>query len=102
MSFKFDKIDKVIKCTRCRNVHSESDRFWIKGKDGWDHSCCPKCEGRITTELLLSEYEAEVEKQKRHYPALKNEQIRADWVGAAFALGTSPIDFLNNVISDCF
>lgn len=50
----------------------------------------------------MLEYEMEVSKQQKHYPALKGEEIRPDWIHAAFEAGTSPIDFLNGVISDCF
>ena len=44
----------------------------------------------------------EVSKQQKYYPALKGEEIRPDWIHEAFKAGTSPIEFLNGVISDCF
>ena len=93
---------KVVKCTRCKHMHSSSDRINIKGKDGWFHRSCPKCHGRITTELSAFEYEIEVSKQQKHYPALRDEEIRPDWTYEAFKAGTPPIEFLNGVISDCF
>ena len=93
---------KVVKCTRCKHTHSSADRVDIDGRDGWFHSSCPKCSGRITIELTMLEYEIEVSKQQKRYPALKGEEIRPDWIHEAFKAGTSPIEFLNGVISDCF
>jgi len=93
---------KIVKCTRCRHIHSTVYRLDVKGKDGWLHSSCPKCSGRITTEQTIQEYETEVSKQQKHYPALKGEQIRLDWIIEAFNAGVPPIEFLNNVITDCF
>lgn len=55
---------QIVKCTRCKHIHSTADRVDIKGKDGWFHSSCPKCEGRITTEQTIVEYEIEVSKQQ--------------------------------------
>lgn len=93
---------KIVKCTRCKHIHSSADRIDIKGKDGWFHSSCPKCSGRITTEQTVLEYEIEVSKQQKYYPALRGEEIRPDWIHEAFKAGVSPIEFLNGVISDCF
>lgn len=90
-----------VKCTRCRNIHNAKSRIEIKGNDGWWHSSCPRCKGRTVTELTEMEYEVEVGKEQKHYPALKGEEIRPDWIHEAFKAGTPPIEFLNGVISDC-
>lgn len=94
--------NKVVKYTKCRNVHSSASRIDINGKDVWYHNSCAKCFGRIATELSAFEYEQEVSKQQRKYPSLRNKELRPDWIHEAFKAGTPPIEFLNGVISDCF
>jgi hypothetical protein len=42
----------------------------------------------------------EVSKQQRKYPAIRNEEIRPDWIYEAFIAGKPPIEFLNDIISD--
>lgn len=51
----------------------------------------------LYTELSLAEYEMEVSKQQKHYKALKNEEIRPDWIDEAYHEGVSPIEFLNGL-----
>lgn len=57
--------NKIVKCTRCRHIHPTELRVDVKGKDGWFHSSCPKCEGRITVEPTPKEYIAYLEKQQK-------------------------------------
>lgn len=89
---------KIVKCTRCRSIHSDNNRVWLKGKDGFDHSCCAKCFCRVTVDVSFSEYSKEVKKQQQHYPALKKEEIFEELVEYAFASGFTPISFLNNIV----
>lgn len=40
--------DNLVKCTRCKHIHKESERVWKKKKDGWSDLVCPKCSGKST------------------------------------------------------
>lgn len=52
---------KKVKCTRCKNVHFESQRIWVKNvkqskKYGAEISdlTCPKCSCKITVDVITT------------------------------------------------
>ena len=93
--------NEIVKCVRCRNLHSTGDRILMTDKTlgpSWSVSCCPKCNAHATYQVSPIEYEIEVSKQQKKYPALKNEELRPDWILDAYNAGVPPIQFLNGLL----
>lgn len=76
------------KCTRCRHIHNLKNRVEIKGKDGFWHSSCPRCKGRITTEVTWFDFHFEVIKLKPLWI------IDTDLIEEAFKLKITPKEFI--------
>ncbi len=39
---------RIVKCTRCRNQHEFTERFWEKNKNGYSKdSICPRCGSKV-------------------------------------------------------
>lgn len=36
---------RLAKCCRCKNIHAESDRVFVRSRGGWKSSRCPRCNG---------------------------------------------------------
>lgn len=52
-----------VKCTRCRNTHFYVLRtFSAPDKEGFIHSECPRCGGRVYTEVVENPHSAEEDK----------------------------------------
>lgn len=81
----------LVKCTRCRHVHNAKNRVELKGSDGWWHSSCPKCKGRITTEFTLHDFHFAVIKLK---PLIN---VHTNLIEEAFKLKITPKEFIADI-----
>ena len=77
----------------------------VEGNFVWFNGSCIatakeffECCTVVDKQLSALEYEMEVSKQQKHYPALKGEEIRPDWILEAYKAGISPVQFLNGLL----
>lgn len=97
-------MSKIVKCNNCKHIHTQSDRGKVtsiengSSRTGRETKTCPKCKMYYYSELSPLEYEMEVSKQQAHYPALKDQEIRPDWILQAYNDGVSPVQFLNGLL----
>jgi hypothetical protein len=89
--------NEIVRCTRCKHIHSTKDREFIKGKGGWFHSSCPKCNGHITTDVSENEYVVAISNLIKKSPSLKNKTISGN-IHDAFKLGISPSLFVTKLL----
>lgn len=40
---------ETFRCCRCRNSHLETERVYVRAKDGWKDSTCPRCGAKSYT-----------------------------------------------------
>ena len=89
---------KIVRCTRCKHIHSTTEREDIKGKDGWFHSSCPKCEAHVTTDVAVSEYVVAISNLMKKHSSLKKAKVGIGYIHDSYKAGTSPSLFVTKLL----